>query len=257
MNFEDHFSKLAGTYSKYRPYYPSTLYEYLASCCNNHELAWDCGTGNGQAAIELAGYFDKVYATDASKEQIGNAEKHAKIIYSIEPAGKVSLRTSSADLVTVAVAVHWFDFDKFYSEVNRILKPGGIIAVWAYHLPIISSGVDSVLKKYYKENLKGYWPERFHYLDECYRTLPFPFNELTPPEFKIKVKWNLDQLAGFLSSWSGTKNYVEATGHSPILDIWDDLNDAWGEENHKHSIEWLLHMRIGKISQTDFSLNFN
>lgn len=150
------------------------------------------------------------------------------------------------DLITVAVAVHWFDFDKFYREVNRVLKPGGVIAVWTYQLPEISREVDGVLKKYYKQNLKGYWPERFHYLDEYYLTLPFPFKELTPPGFKIKAEWNLNQLTGFLSSWSGTKNYIESTGHSPILDIWNDLKNAWGEKNIKHSVEWPLHVRIGK-----------
>ena len=116
MNFEDHFSELAETYSKYRPSYPPELFEYLSGICKGHHQAWDCGTGNGQAARSLAEYFDNVLATDASKEQIEQALQHSKIIYRVEPAEKVSLEDSSAELVTVAAAVHWFNFEKFYPD---------------------------------------------------------------------------------------------------------------------------------------------
>ena len=149
MNFEDHFSELAETYSKYRPSYPSELFEYLSGICNDHKQAWDCGTGNGQAARSLADYFDNVLATDASKDQLGQALKHPRINYRVEPAEKISLRDSSTDLVTVAAAVHWFNFDKFYAEVKRVLKPGGIISVWGYHLFKINPSIDILLNKYF------------------------------------------------------------------------------------------------------------
>jgi ubiquinone/menaquinone biosynthesis C-methylase UbiE len=156
MKFEDHFSQLAATYLKYRPGYPPLLFEYLTGMCKNHNQAWDCGTGNGQAALELTKYFNNVLATDASKDQIEYAPHHPKITYRVEPAEKVSLLDSSTDLVTVAVAVHWFNFENFYAEVKRVLKPVGIIAVWGYHLFLISPGIDKILKKYYSEILKNY-----------------------------------------------------------------------------------------------------
>src|SRR5687768_13888451 len=111
FNFEDHFTKQSGVYAQYRPQYPKELYAYLASIAPGHSLAWDCGTGNGQAAIGLAKHFDKVHATDASAEQISLAYQHDKVDYCIERAEDVSLKDSSADLVTVAVAIHWFNFD--------------------------------------------------------------------------------------------------------------------------------------------------
>ena len=148
MNFEDHFSQLAASYSKYRPSYPSALFKYLAECCVNHHQAWDCGTGNGQAAYELTKYFDKILATDASKEQIEYAQHYPKITYRVELAEQVSMDDSSTDLVIVAAAVHWFDFGNFYAEVKRVLKPGGIIAVWGYHLFSISPEIDKILNKY-------------------------------------------------------------------------------------------------------------
>jgi len=245
MKFEDHFSKLAGTYSKYRPNYPSALFEFLASCCREHKQVWDCGTGNGQAAVALAEYFGQVYATDASKEQIVHAKPHPGITYQVEPAEKVSLKTNSTDLVTVAVAVHWFNFENFYNEVKRVLKREGVIAVWGYHLFIITPDIDKILNKYYSEILRGYWPERFHYVDTRYNDLPFPFEELTPPKFEMITEWDLEQVAGFLNSWSGTKNYQQKTGQHPLNEIWKDLSKAWGDEKLKRKINWPLHIRVG------------
>ena len=246
MKFEDHFSELAETYSKYRPSYPSELFEYLSKICNDHKQAWDCGTGNGQAAVSLTEFFNSVFATDASKEQLEQAPKHPKIIFKNEPAEKVSLDDNSTDLVTVAAAVHWFNYEKFYSEVKRVLKSDGIIAVWGYHLFKITPEIDKLLKKYYSEILEGYWPEQFHYVDTRYTDLPFPFDELTPPEFKMITKWDLDQVAGFLSSWSGTKIYHQKTGRHPLNEVWDDLTNVWGDEKIKRKIHWPLHMRVGK-----------
>jgi len=249
MKFEDHFSELASTYSKYRPGYPSELFKYFAGCCKDHQQAWDCGTGNGQAARSLAEYFDNVHATDASKDQLEQAIQHPKIIYENESAEKVSLADKSTDLVTVAAAVHWFNFDQFYSEVKRVLKPGGIIAVWGYHLFNITPEIDKLLVKYYREILNDYWPEQFHYVDTCYSDLPFPFKEITPPKFEMITEWNLDQVAGFLSSWSGTKIYQQKVGHHPLKEIWDELLLAWGDEKLKRKNNWPLYMRIGKVNE--------
>ena len=245
MKFEDHFSELAKTYSKYRPSYPTELFSYIAYCCKEHHQAWDCGTGNGQAAISLAEYFEKVYATDASKEQLEQATNHPKIIFRNEPAEKVSLEDSSTDVVTVAAAVHWFNIEKFYAEVKRVLKPGGIIAVWGYHLFKISPPIDKLLNKYYSEILKDYWPEQFHFVDTRYAELPFPFPELTPPKFEMITNWNFKQVVGFLDSWSGTKIYLHKNGLHPLDEVLEELKKEWGSEKIKRKINWPLHMRIG------------
>jgi ubiquinone/menaquinone biosynthesis C-methylase UbiE len=249
MNFEDHFSELAETYSKYRPIYPRKLFEYLSSICKQHQQAWDCGTGNGQAARSLAEYFDNVLATDASKEQLEQASNQPKIIFKNEPAEKVSLEDSSTDLVTAATAVHWFNFEKFYAEVKRVLKPGGVIAVWGYHLFSISADIDKLLYKYYSEILKDYWPEQFHYVDSRYADLPFPFDELIPPKFEMITDWDFNQVVGFLDSWSGTKIYLQKNCHHPLKEIWDDLKKEWGDEKMKRKIKWPLHIRVGKITE--------
>lgn len=245
-DFEDHFSKQSQTYAQYRPQYPEEIYAYLASLAPAKSLAWDCGTGNGQAAVGLAKYFDKILATDASAEQISRARPHPRVDYHVQPAEHVSLNDSTADLVTVAVAIHWFNFDEFYREAKRVLKPNGILAAWTYNFPDISRGIDVLVRQYYYETLHGFWPERIHYLEEGYTTIPFPFEEINPPSFTMKADWDLDQFAGFLDSWSATQRYKEQRGHHPLEIIWEKLSAAWGNESQSRLIRWPLHFRIGR-----------
>jgi SAM-dependent methyltransferase len=246
FNFEDHFSKHSEQYAQYRPQYPNEIYAYLASIAPGHTLAWDCGTGNGQAAVGLAKYFDKVYATDASAEQIALAYTHNKVDYRVEHAEHVSLSASSTDLVTVAVAVHWFNFEEFYREVKRVLNPEGILAVWTYYVTEISPEIDQLVFRYYAEIVKDFWPERIRYLDERYQTIPFPFDEIAPPSFVMEINWNLIQFAGFLNSWSATQRYQAQMGHHPLEIIWPKLTVAWGDESKPRLIRWPLHFRIGR-----------
>lgn len=246
-HFEDHFSKQSQLYAQYRPQYPAQIYTYLASLTPGHSLAWDCGTGNGQAAIGLAEYFERVYATDASADQISRAHASERVEYHVEPAEHVSLESASVDLVTVAVAVHWFSFDEFYSEVRRVLKPGGILAAWTYSFTEISPAIDALVRKYYYDVLKGYWPERIHYLEERYEALPFPFEEIPSPSFAMESQWTLAQYAGFLDSWSATQRYKEQKGRHPLEEIWGPLSAAWG--NEPRLVRWPLHFRIGRKTQ--------
>jgi SAM-dependent methyltransferase len=246
FNFEDHFSKQSEIYAQYRPQYPDEIYAYLASISSGLSLAWDCGTGNGQAAIGLAKHFDKVYATDASAEQISRAYPHEKVEYAVEPAEHVSLPSSSTDLVTVAVAIHWFNFDEFYREVKRVLKPNGILAAWTYNLTEITPEIDQLIQQLSNEILGDFWPQRIRLIEEGYQTLPFPFEEIDPPTFVMDVNWDLNQFAGYLNSWSATQRYRAEKGHHPLERIWPKLTTAWGDENEPRLIRWPLHFRIGR-----------
>ena len=247
MNFQDHFSRLAPAYARSRPGYPAELFDYLADLAPVRDLAWDCGTGNGQAARGLARHFLHVHATDASADQLGHAQPHDRVAYRQEPAESVSLASAVVDLVTSAVAVHWFDFDQFYAEVRRVLKPGGVIAVWTYHLPHVDARVDPIVSHYYGTLLAGYWPDRLRYVDQRYRTLPFPFDELPAPVFDMSVSWTLEQLAGFLASWSAAPRYQQAKGHHPLEPVWDDLTAAWGANGGERVVSWQLYLRVGRV----------
>lgn len=247
MTFQDHFSELARQYSKHRPRYPEEVYKYLASLVPVKGLAWDAGTGSGQVALELANHFRQVIATDASAEQIANAFQHAKIDYRIEPAEKTSIVSHTVDLITVGTAVHWFDFDAFYTEVRRVCKPNAVLAVWVYNLPAIEPKIDKILDRYTNKIMHSYWPERLRYLFEQYRTLPFPFEEIAPPNFSMETEWDLNNLIGFLSSWSATPIYKKAKGVHPINEIFEELQASWGEPGQKKLVKWPLYFRIGKL----------
>lgn len=248
MTFRDHFSELAERYAKHRPRYPSELYTFLALLAPERELAWDCGTGNGQAATLLAEHFEKVIATDASAEQIENAFPHPRVDYRVEPAERSSLNNGEVDLVTVGTAVHWFDFQDFYSEVRRVGKPNAVIALWTYHQPAISEAIDAVVRSYYRETLDGYWPERFQYLENQYRTLPFPFADVDPPKLSMKTEWSLDQMLGFILSWSGTRNYVQENGKRALVPLIENLKAAWGDPDRVRTLHWPLYFRLGRLA---------
>jgi hypothetical protein len=157
------------------------------------------------------------------------------------------LEAGSVDLVTVAMAVHWFDLEPFYRAVRRVGKLNGVLAVWMYHLPVIDPAVDQLLLHYYGDVLADYWPERFHFLDERYRTLPFPFEEVTPHDFEIRAEWELGQLAGFLDSWSGTRRFKNERGRHPLSLIWEGLSEAWGKPSQRRSVLWPLSLRVGRV----------
>jgi SAM-dependent methyltransferase len=244
--FKDHFSKHADAYARYRPHYPPALFEYLASLTAEHELAWDCGTGNGQAALGLTPYFERVIATDASVEQINNAFRHEKITYRVAQAGSAGLDPASVDLVTVAQALHWFDIAGFYEEARRTLKPGGALAVWAYTLCRISPRLDPIVDRFYFETVGPYWPSERRLVDDGYASLPFPFDELKAPHFTMELRWSLADLLGYLRTWSPTRRFIEIHGRDPVDDIEGQIVAAWGDAGEQKPVRWPLHMRVGR-----------
>ena len=131
---KDNFSTQAADYSIYCPSYPQKLYNYLYTLLSDNEIAWDCATGNGQVARVLAQHLKNIYAIDIVENQLKNALKLPNITYQLGSAEKTAFENHAFDLITVAQAVHWFNFDDFYTEVKRTLKPNGIIAVINYAL---------------------------------------------------------------------------------------------------------------------------
>jgi SAM-dependent methyltransferase len=247
MPFRDHFSHQAEAYARSRPGYPEALFDYLTSITPSQELAWDCGTGNGQAALSLAGRFKRVIATDASQSQIEHAARLPGIEYRVEPAERTSIDSHTVDLITVGVAVHWFDFDPFYTEVRRVAKPGAVIAVWTYHYPIVSPEIDAVIVQMNHDLLTGYWPERIHYLEEHYATLPFPFEPIPSPAFKMQTRWGAQDMVGFIYSWSATQRYLAENGTNALEAVGAELERAWGSPDEKRLVQWPLYLRVGKI----------
>jgi SAM-dependent methyltransferase len=241
----DHFSRQAQDYARYRPLYPAKLYEYLASLTPEHDRAWDVGTGNGQAALGLAQHYRSIIATDPSEKQIALATPHERVTYRVATAEHSAIEDRSIDLVTAALAVHWFDLDRFYAEVRRVLKPDGVLAVWCYNLTEITPVVDAVMGSYYHDVLGEFWPPQIRWVDEHYRTLPFPFDEIAPPEFALEAVWSLSDLFGYLSSWSAAPKYKDAHGADPLDTKRAEFAAAWGAEINR-VVRWPLYLRVGK-----------
>jgi len=248
--FKDHFSRLAATYAAYRPVQPLAVLEWAASLVPRRAVAWDCATGNGQAACGLAPFFDRVIATDASAAQIAQATPHARVEYRVAPAEASGLADASVDLVSVAQALHWFDLDAFYREVRRVLAPGGALAVWSYMDPHVVDvpDVDAAFGRFAYGTLGAYWPPERRLVEEGYRTVAFPFDEVAAPPFDLTVRWTLDELAGYLRSWSATARYVDAHGADPVATFVDEVRGTWGDAEMRHAIRWRYAIRAGYVA---------
>ncbi len=248
MNFKDYFSTQAADYAKYRPHYPPALFEYLASISPAKKIAWDCGTGNGQAALGLAPHFDLVIATDPSEKQIHNAIPHEKIKYLVAPAEQTDIAPQTVDLITVTQALHWFDHEKFYAEVRRVAQPRGILAVSMYNLLYAEPEITQLVNEFYFDIVGPFWPPERKHIESEYRTIPFPFAEIKPPPFSLETQWNLNELLGYLNTWSATQRYISENGAHPLEKIMDKFAGAWGDPEMKKRIAWPLLLRIGKVT---------
>lgn len=244
--FKDHFSTLATDYASYRPRYPERLFADLAAICPGHELAWDCATGNGQAAEGLARHFSTVRATDASAAQIAAARGPANVVFAVAPAEASGLADASADLVLVAQAAHWFDLPAFYAEVERVLRPGGVLALLTYSGVRINAALDPLLQEYHQVTVGPYWPPERAHVENDYRTLPFPWPEIPFPAQTMTAEWGLDQLMGYLGTWSATARFREQQGLDPLPALRARLLPLWGDPEKALAVCWPLPVRIGR-----------
>jgi ubiquinone/menaquinone biosynthesis C-methylase UbiE len=247
--FKDNFSKQAEVYVKYRPTYPKELFEFLQGLTPEYDLAWDCGTGNGQSAIKLTDYYEKVYATDPSQEQIKNAIPHERIVYKVENAENPSaLIDHSVDLITVAQAVHWFDFDKFYGQVKKVSKTNGIIAVWAYGIPALNEDLDSIIKDFHDNIVGEFWLPENKLIEKEYSTIPFPFDEIKTPDFFIQKQVTLLETLGHLRTWSATQKYIDKYNENPVERLARKLKENWKDIETQKEITWKLILKVGRIT---------
>jgi len=247
--FEDLFSNHAACYAMARPNYPAELFAYLASLTPRRRLAWDCGTGNGQAAVGLANHFEQVIATDASAAQLDQAAAHERIAYRVCCAEDPDLAPGTADLITVAQALHWFRLDEFYVAAGRVAATHGLIAAWCYTLPRCDPQIDAVCDRFYRDVVGNDWPVGRHWIDARYQTIPFPFREISPvPEFACRREWLLAEYQAYVESWSAVQRYRRRTGYDPLKVIERELTAAWGDPARRRPIAWPIHLRVGAVS---------
>ncbi len=250
MSNAELFSTVAREYANFRPGYPAELFAWLARVAPRRDAVWDCGCGSGQASTALAEYFSSVHATDVAPEQIAAAKPHARVTYTVAPAEHSGLPAASVDLVTVAQALHWFDVEAFYAEARRVARPGAVLAVWNYPRPrFVDAELDRHFLEFYSGVVGPYWPAERRHIEANYTTLPFPFEELPHPEFGLTLRWNLEQVLGYVSSWSATARYKKARGDDPVPLLRASLQGAWPGDGAIVEIRLPIGLRAAKLQR--------
>ena len=245
--FKDHFSTSANGYAAYRPSYPEALVAYLADVAPRQERAWDCGCGTGQLSVPLAGRFAEVVASDASARQIENAMPHARVSYRVAPAERSGLPDGSVDLITVAQAAHWFDLPAFYAVARRVARPGAALALITYGILELDGPAGPVMQRFYHDTIGPYWPPERRIVEAGYRSLPFPFPEIAAPALAIEVAWRLDDLVGYVGTWSAVQAARKALGEDPLGQLRAGLLEGWGDPEARREIRFPLSLRAGRL----------
>jgi SAM-dependent methyltransferase len=247
MTFNDHFSSQASGYAKARPTYPAALFAELARLAPRRALAWDAGSGNGQAAVALAGYFDRVVATEPSAAQLAAASPHPHVSYHQAAEKAPMLQDASVDLLTVAQAAHWFDLAAYYAEARRVARPGAVVALWTYGLCAITPAVDAAIHRFYSDVVGPYWPpERVHCMNG-YRDLEFPFRAQAFPAVTMELDWDAGALLDYVATWSAVVRYRKERCHDPLPQLRAELLSSWGDPGVRRRIVWPLTGWIGTV----------
>lgn len=209
-------------------------------------MAWDCGCGSGQATQGLADHFDAVIATDPSGEQLTHAPPIPRTVWQQVSAEESGLPDASVDAVVIAQALHWFDLERFWPEVRRIVRPGGIVAAWSYAFQ--QTGVpelDTLLREYTTDTVGKFWPPEREHVDTGYALVPFPFERIEPPAAAMSAMWDVGRELGYLRSWSATKRAREELGTDPVAAIEDRIRDGWGPGERE--VQWPLTILAGVV----------
>lgn len=244
MAEKDYFSGHSKLYATFRPTYPEELYQFIFKHVKSRGTAWDCATGNGQVAQYLSAHFNRVEATDISQQQLDNAHQASNIFYSVQPAEKTNFPNQVFDLITVGQAMHWFDLEKFYAEVRRVAKSDSTLAVWGYSICSVNPEVDKLFLHFYNNVVGSYWDSARKMVEEEYRNLEFPFQQIETPKFSLTAEWTLEQFAGYLTTWSATQKYIQANNHNPISEVVTLLQPSWQE---KEKVTFPIFLKLGRI----------
>jgi SAM-dependent methyltransferase len=242
--FKDHFSSQAGAYQQHRPDYPPALFEWLAAAAPGRQLAVDVATGNGQAAVELAGRFVRVIATEASAAQLREARTHPRVEYRQEAAESISVDAGSVDLLTAAQAAHWFDWARFVAEAARVLRPGGIVALWSYGNCFVSPRIDALVADFSRDVVGPYWPRERRMVEEGYAGLALPFAPLAAPRVEMVTRWDAAAMLAYLDTWSSVRRCRARTGRDPLVLLAGPLAGAWGPG--PRDMRWPLAILAGR-----------
>jgi SAM-dependent methyltransferase len=240
------FDQGGQAYSRFRPEYPPELARLLASLSPGTALAVDVGCGSGQLTAQLALHFDEVLGVDPSADQLAHAVKPPRVAYLCAPAERLPLPDRVADLVTAAQAAHWFDLPRFYEEVRRVGARNALLALVTYGVPRLDEELDPRFARFYWQEIGPYWPPERRLVDTGYADLPFPFEALPAPSLEIRKEWTLEELLGYISTWSAVRSVREASREDVLRRFASDLAALWGDPARRREVRWPIHLRLGR-----------
>ncbi|HYT04056.1 MAG TPA: class I SAM-dependent methyltransferase [Gemmatimonadales bacterium] len=246
-DFKDHFSETAAAYAAHRPTYPEALVDFLSGMAPARDLAWDSGCGSGQLSVPLAGRFARVIATDASAAQLARAVPRPNVEYRRAAAEASGLPNAVVDLAVAAQAAHWFDLSGYYREVRRAGRPGSTVALVSYGTVRVDQGIDPVIDHFYGRVLAPHWPPERRHVDDGYRSLPFPFDEIPAPRLEMQARWALDALVGYVGTWSAVWAMGQVEGPGGFETFRRELASAWGPGGTVRPVRWPLALRVGRL----------
>ncbi len=247
MSFSDHFSQVAQTYAAYRPHYPAALVDVLADHCAERGLAWDAGCGNGQLSVALAARFEQVIATEPAQAQLDAAERHSNVEYRCEPAEKSTLGSGSVDLVVAAQAAHWFAWPAYVAEVERVAKPGALVALVSYGIVEVEASASAIITHFYRDVVGSYWPKGREHVENGYRDLILPWPTVEAPAIAMTASWTREELLGYIASWSASSKLVATEGRAPFDKLHAELAAVWPSTSEHHEIRWPLTLRLARV----------
>ena len=244
---QSYFDFSSDVYSKGRPTYPPELYLWLSNQVKNQQCVWDCACGTGQVSIDLAAYFEQVEATDISESQIAEAIPHRKVNYKVSPSEVCEYPDQHFDAICVGQALHWFDLEKFWPEVKRTLKPGGIFACWGYSWLSVCPEIDDIINSQIMSKLKPHWPAQNRTLWNQYDDVTFPLEMLDVPEFELTFKWNAYRLFDYMQTWSAIRALEHEDATQVLADAWDAIIKVWQEPLEKREVTIPFFVKAGRV----------
>ncbi|XP_011671897.1 putative methyltransferase DDB_G0268948 [Strongylocentrotus purpuratus] len=218
--FED--ADTAKNYLRYRPGYSNevvdTMISFLATKrAGPYELALDVGCGSGQLTRSLSTQFAQVIGLDISEAQIDAAhtvQNPQNVSFRVGRAENLPAADSSVDIITSATAGHYFNWDIFGKEVERVLKPNGCLVALYYDLFYIEHHDEGVAKKlaecieshmdYITNSVlrKGTPDVCLTYRDWCKERLPLSYADQERIEMTMKKTMNLREFIEFHKTWA-------------------------------------------------------
>lgn len=241
------FDGKAHLYASSRPTYPKELFAFIGSLVESHNEAWDCATGNGQAALGLSQVFRVIEATDISKEQIENAFSVKNVRYSVQPSETTSFSEGQFDLINVAQALHWFDLDRYWEEVRRVLNRQGAFVAYGYTWPEVEDTVDEVVERCVTSVIAPYWAENNRLVWNGYRDVKLPFKRLETPQIDLINHWNMEQFFNYLHTWSATRRCMDNIGTEFFEVAKTEMRKYWGDPREIKVVRNPLTLIAGKV----------